>query len=82
MTGDRARGALTARLARLGRTIAQAALKTALVIFDALGAGPGSATSSVVHLPVLLPRRGEDEPPAVATRAKPRFRRRRKRRSN
>ncbi|TFB98686.1 hypothetical protein E3O42_15070 [Cryobacterium adonitolivorans] len=66
----------------LGRTIVQAALKTALVLFDALNIGPGSATSSVAHLPVVLPRLGEDEPPAVQPRWKPRFPRRRPRRSN
>lgn len=82
MTEKRAPGSFRALAVRLGRTIVQAALKTALVVFDALGAGPGSATSSVAHLPVLLPRRGEDEPPAGAPRRKPRFRRRRKRRSN
>ena len=82
MTEERAPGSFTTLAVRLARTIAQAALKTALVVFDALGAGPGSATSSVAHLPVLLPRRGGDEPPTVQPRRKPRFRRRRPRRSN
>ena len=80
MTDDRARGALTAGAAHLGRTIVQAALKTALVVFDALNIGPGSATSSIAHLPVVLPHRGDE--PAVEPHTKPRFRRRRRRRSN
>lgn len=82
MTGNRARGSVTAMAVRVARRIVQAALKTALVIVDALNIGPGSATSSVAHLPVLLPRRGGDEPSAAQPRRKPRFRRRRPRRSN
>ncbi|MEC5185038.1 hypothetical protein RCH12_002514 [Cryobacterium sp. MP_3.1] len=70
---------MTAVAVRLARMIAQAALKTALVIVDALSTGPGSATSSVAHLPVLLPRRSGDEPPAAQPRRKRRFRRRRRR---
>jgi hypothetical protein len=82
VTADRARGPLAARAARLARTVAQAVLKTGLVVLDALNIGPGSATSSVMHLPVVLPHHGEDEPPAVQPRRKPRFPRRRRRRSN
>jgi len=80
VTEQRGRGALTAGAARLGRTIVQAALKTALVIFDALNVAPGSTTSSIAHLPVVLPRRGDE--PAVEPHKRPRFRRRRRRRTN
>jgi len=69
------------RVSRLGRAILEVALKTALVVVDALSTGPGSATSSLAHLPVVL-RRRSDELAARPVRPTGRFRRRTTRRTN